>query len=324
MQGSYDFCDYSPDETVESASWSTKLDNLWSAVTMNSTSGKYPDIAGIFVESIQTTFDDFSDVMPVGRSKYIHSVGAVCKFSMDISSQSPFTGLFEAGNTVHGLVRMGSALAVDTTSGIAPGVGVKFLRSGVPSGNFVGLVALEPLPNNNYNFFAANLSNHIPAAVAASSQFLVGKFVQASSCPTQVGLSDICRYDIDGKKTSDSNIKFPYKVVLDSGSIHTPSSPSSQATLQNNILSAVAGASSLYKIYAYTSPTASFTLGSMQVDKDGCTNSAFGDASLFFKHDLIEHDWALRPDFFKAANTHDCGPVEKITITPPSPQCASS
>lgn len=44
-----------------------------------------------------------------------------------------------------GLIRLGPALAVTETSGLVPGLGIKFMRSGVKSGNFVALVKLDPL-----------------------------------------------------------------------------------------------------------------------------------------------------------------------------------
>ena len=87
----------------------------------------------------------------------IHGIGAVCQFTIDISNNSPFTGLFKAGETVSGLIRMGSA----KDSGFVPGVSVKMLRTGTKSANLMALFTLDELPNNNHNFFAVPLSNHI-------------------------------------------------------------------------------------------------------------------------------------------------------------------
>ena len=44
---------------------------------------------------------------------------------------------------------------------LVPGVGVKFLRTGVSSANFMLLHSLDPLANNNFNFFAEPVSNHL-------------------------------------------------------------------------------------------------------------------------------------------------------------------
>ena len=95
----------------------------------------------------------------------------MCQFTIDISNNSPFTGLFKAGETVSGLIRMGSA----QDFGLVPGVSVKMLRTGTKSANLLALYILDPLPNNNYNFFSVPLSNLIvnkPEGLAAK---VVGK-----------------------------------------------------------------------------------------------------------------------------------------------------
>ena len=44
---------------------------------------------------MKTSFDDEWDVMPNGRHKAIHSVGAVCPFKIDVAHDSPYTGLLK-------------------------------------------------------------------------------------------------------------------------------------------------------------------------------------------------------------------------------------
>ena len=46
--------------------------------------------------------------MPAGRVKVIHTVGAVCQFTLDVSKDSPYTGLLAPGPQ-HGFIRMGGA-----------------------------------------------------------------------------------------------------------------------------------------------------------------------------------------------------------------------
>lgn len=318
FKGTWDFCDYSVNTTNEQRSWDAKLGDLWQAVKSDTTSGKYPSPLQIITESVQTSFLNVADTMPFGRQKDIHAVGAVCKFNMKMASNSPFTGLFEAGSTAHGLLRMGSALAVTTSSGVVPGVGFKFLRSGVPSGNFVVLNRLTPLANNDYNFFAKPLSNHLPPPDTAATKVVAAKFQQASGCVTMVGLSDICSFKTDGTKINPINLRFPFKLVFDAG-VTLPSTPVAQDKLQQMLVDVVKPNTVLYNVTAFTSATESVFLGSMVVD-EACTNSAFGDASLFFRHQLIEEDWMHRPDFMAAVNPMaDCG-VSSISSTPPR-QC---
>ena len=63
---------------------------------------------------------------------------------MDVSNDSPFTGLFKAGETVSGLIRMGSA---KDFPGLVPGIGLKMLRTGKMSANLVALHKLDALPD---------------------------------------------------------------------------------------------------------------------------------------------------------------------------------
>jgi hypothetical protein len=84
---------------------------------------------------------------------------------------------------------------VPAGAGVAPGSGIKFLRSGITSGNFVTLHSLTP--GTSYNFFdpeAYPMYNHIAGPSGAKEKFLVVKFEQGSECPTRVGLSDLARY----------------------------------------------------------------------------------------------------------------------------------
>ena len=150
-------------------------------------------ITVIIGESIVTTFDDEWDNMPVGRSKYIHGVGAVCKFTLDILD-SPYTGMFKNGKQT-GIIRIGPALDIAKGAGVPPGAGIKFLRSGKTSGNFVALHSLSAGPS--YNIFDPEMYpmyNHILGPSNAQEELLVNKFLQGSKCPTKVGLSDIARY----------------------------------------------------------------------------------------------------------------------------------
>lgn len=242
-----------------------------------------------------------------------------------MSSSSPFTGVLKAGNTGHGLVRMGSALPVDEKSGVVPGLGIKFMRSKVPSASFVSLVSLSPLPNNEYNFFADTFSNHIPPAEGLAATALAKKFTQKSGCPTQVGLSDVCKYDSDGN-TADKPV-FPYELTQRSKVVQFPSTPITQAQLQEQLISITEG-TPLFEVGYFTDPkhaqsgVPATVLGTMVTDGP-CVNSLFGDESLFFKHQLIEEDWAAEPFWMGYLDPHkDCSMDRPLSMTPPQPQCA--
>lgn len=320
LSGSWDWCVYPANKTYEYQSWQNKRDYLWSQIDADHTSGTNNNVLSVLTESVQTTFDVYSDFMPASRKKLIHAIGAVCKFNMQVSENSPFTGVWKAGNVAHGLVRMGSAIAVDLKSGVVPGLGIKFLRSRVPSGNFVALYSLAPLPNNSYNFMERTFSNHIPAATGVAA-FLAKKFFQKSQCVTQVGLSDICKYDNDG--ASAGNVVFPYQVTLDSRIVQFPSSPITQNDLQSQLTSIPPG-TALFEVGYYSDPKSAASgakptvLGTM-VTEGPCVNSAFGDASLFFRHQIIEEDWKLQPTWpGYLSPSKDCSSsASSLSPTPP-------
>ena len=112
--------------------------------------------------------------MPNGREKKIHSIGSICPFSMTVSADSKYTGLFQPGD-VHGFIRMGSAADPVANKGITPGLGIKFPRTGHPSGNYVALHSLDL--GQSWNFFAYNMSNHISPPSGATA-ILAKKFNQ--------------------------------------------------------------------------------------------------------------------------------------------------
>lgn len=140
--------------------------------------------------------------------------------------------------------------------------------------------------------------------------------MQASNCPVQVGLSDICKYDNDGKKTS--NLVFPFKVVMDAH-YNMPSTPITSHQLQNILVDTIQPNAPLYTVIAYIDNKNYIILGTIIPDSS-CVTSKFGDAQLFFRHQLIEEDWTLKPDFMKLVDpTNDCG-ISEISATPPK-QC---
>ena len=137
-----------------------------------------------------TDFVNEWDNMPEGRQKFVHGVGAVCKFTLDIHD-SPYTGLFKNGVQT-GIIRIGSALDMADGAGLMPGAGIKFLRTGKTSGNIVTWPLV--LKKSYYNIFDPDLYplyNHLLGPT--DDQSLANKLLQGTECPPKVGLSDIAR-----------------------------------------------------------------------------------------------------------------------------------
>jgi hypothetical protein len=142
IRGAYwDWCKYDPDMKYESLTAAAKEKYLWGLSAKCTKPAEWPTQAGIFTESVKTSFEDIADIMPASRYKFIHSVGAVATVAFDPSGKPhPFTGLFATG-AQHGIIRMSTATPVDATgsSGITPGFALKLLRDGVPSANVVAM-----------------------------------------------------------------------------------------------------------------------------------------------------------------------------------------
>ena len=146
-----------------------------------------------------TSFENEWDVLPRGRIKTVHSVGAVCKFTLNITD-SIYSGLLKNG-TRTGIIRLGSSRDVSDETGVKPGVAIKFMRTNRSSGNFFLMHTLDPI--ENYNFFSVPIFTHIkPSSPTGKGAWLqseqrkagVKKFEQASNCTTRLGLSQLARY----------------------------------------------------------------------------------------------------------------------------------
>lgn len=284
--------------------WEEKQAQMWANIVADNSIGPGPNPLGILTESVKTTFDDEWDNMPVGRVKYIHPAGVVCPFNVNIMD-SPFTGLFSNGET-HGMIRLGSAAAVSLSSGVIPGGGVKFFRSGRSSANFVILNQLGPIADSNYNFFSVPMSNVIPEDTPIPLIPVALKFCQAQDCPTKVGISDVCKYDQEGNEVE--NLVFPYKVTfVPTGEVNFREDPS-EVTEFYQQFDDIAVGTSVYELRGYQNPddVEGVVIGNIMTT-DKCVTSLYGDTKMFFKHQYIAEDKALRPEW-AAAYEAGCTP----------------
>ena len=142
--------------------------------------------------------------------------------------------------------------------------------------------------------------------------------VQASQCPTQVGLSDICTYNVDGSKVS--NVVFPYRLKLYSPNVQFPTSSVDTNGLLN-MLSTIPPGTTLFEVYTFASPQGfaqdnGILLGEI-VTTSECTASAFGDNNLFFRHQRIEEDWTASNSFLSTNADAECD-AASLNLNPPT------
>jgi len=299
--GYWDYCLYKDSAKPDwvSLSWNVKHDLTWAEIKADPTFGGYhpPEL---FTQSVVTTFENEWDVLPAGRVKAIHGIGAVCPFSVSISSDSPFTGLLKPDSSITGFIRMGAGIDFmdPLSSGFLPGAAVKFMRTGTSSANVVLFNELNPLPNGNHNLFAVPLKNHVSGNINdITTMAAAEKFCQTGNCITKVGLSHFCTHDQDGNEVSTPI--FPFKLTFDlTGEVNfKEEKPSSNEEFMSQFQTIVVG-TKLYTIRAHNGPDdeEGIVLGDV-ITTDECISSYYGDTRLFFKHQWIEADADLKPEW---------------------------
>ena len=100
--------------------------------------------------------------------------------------------MFRGADTCY--TRLSEAAPVDTkTPNSRPGVGVKLLRDGMDSANFVSMFSVDG--QEDLNFFANNFENHIPDVTSATLKPLEARFATATDWIQTVGLSEMASFD---------------------------------------------------------------------------------------------------------------------------------
>jgi hypothetical protein len=176
-----------------------KSDKIWAKVIEDSKPGSW-HLAGALVVDQKPVFDTKGDELECYwngcRNKTIHAQGNVAKITWENLGGHKYTGMFKGADA--GYARLSVAKPVDTkTPNLAPGMGVKLLRDGADSANFVCMFSVDGQPN--LNFFANDFVNHIPKPIDWKLAPLEARFATASSWIQTVGLSEMASKTQDGK-----------------------------------------------------------------------------------------------------------------------------
>jgi len=150
------------------------MTGLWQNIKADDASGKW-HLAQALIEGEKAVWATKGDQLECGwtgcRKKAIHSVGVVGKLDFKVTANdNPYTGIFATGSD-KAFVRFSKATDSDP---LAPGMGVKFLRDGIDSGNFVAMYSVGGQESNN--FFENDWHNHVPSVSSASLYPLELKF----------------------------------------------------------------------------------------------------------------------------------------------------
>merc|ERR1711997_1106587 len=297
--GYWDHCLYKDSSKPDyvSLDWKTKHDMIWNKVRANDSFGAFYR-ADIVFESVVTTFEAEWDVLPAGRKKTLHGIGAICPWTIEVSPDSPFTGVFKAGAKVHGFIRMGSGIDImgPDAKGRLPGAAIKILRTGTTSANWVLFNTLGPLPNGNHNQFAVPLHNHVPPPGDIPVIIAAQKFCQTGHCITKVGLSHVGTHDQDGNEFPDPIFPFKFTFAPTGEVEHSEAKPDSMEQFMDQYRAIPVG-TRLYTVSGHQGPEGPEALLGDLITTDNCVSSHWADTRMFFKHQWIEDDVAYRPDW---------------------------
>jgi len=274
-----------------------KSDKIWAKVSENPKSGSWHFLETLTTSQVpvwKTLGDEFDCGFTGCRNKTIHSVGNVGKIHWKDLGNHPYTGMFKGADT--GYVRMSTAIPVDTdTPNMKPGMGVKFLRDGADSANFVAMFSVDG--QESLNFFANDWSNHIPDVSDVSLYPLALRFKTQTNYIQTVGLSEMAEMTQDG--SVESNVVFPWKLRFEPTGEFSMSDDTYDVTFEDYLQTIPAG-STLFNVYAWDQPQ---ELGGTEsliaefVTDSPMITSYWGDEHMFFRHQLMDADLKYRPEW---------------------------
>jgi len=288
-------------ENYESKTAGEKMDIIFDLVKAGEgTKGKYPSFftlaRSMFFDDFSPTVDHMSDFIPYDHDKRIHSVGGVATMEFVSPYDHSYTGLFKG--TPYAAVRLSSARPYSHSAGPIPGLGVKFFIDGKPSVNFVAMNSLDG--QDSGNFFERDFSSHVGASDAFSKKLLAWSFEKASKPANMVGLSEIASYTNDGSEETNPN--FPFEIILVPNKELRMKHSDMKKTNEElqRVLESIPIGTKIYEVYGRASPTADREpIGEMVITSQ-MVYSEFGDRDLFFRHQRMEDDFELRPEWRSA------------------------
>jgi len=294
-----------------------KQATIWHNVIFNQTSGPWPSkdllsASGVPLSARTTdpcpSLEAPGDELPVGRVKKVRAVGSIGKVKFfpiarhqnphypHTGRQSPYTGIFQGAS--FGIVRISTFREPTPNRDPIFGMGLKFFRDGVESASLVAVVG--PDGQKSWNVFQNSWSTHIPPPSNIKPIHIEVSTFAAGATPHagQVGLSDWARYGENGRRITDSEMNYPYKLVFrPTGEIVFPDEyhgvlADDLATIEKDTV--------LWDVFAWDNPEElggrEELIGSLILTSP-LVPSLWGDTKLFFRHQDMRDDFILRPEW---------------------------
>jgi len=228
--------------------------------------------------SMDVSFDTASDAMPHGRTKYIHSLGAVAQARLVAQEGTKYSGLFQGSDSC--LARL--SLAVHPGSdNFVPGMAFKCFRDGnAPSGNFITMYSLDG-QKDNFNFFQNTFTNIIEPPTSFALKIIALIFKRASQCPTWISTKGFSSMDQNGVLPSEN--VWPIHVFLEPTSAVQFGTTAGKEFRED--LMDIPSGSKLWDVYGqeYGRPETRTKIAEI-ITQSKFVASQYGDETLFFQH----------------------------------------
>lgn len=263
---------------------------------------------GLLFDDLSLSFEHYKDYLPYDHVKRIHTTGGVAKAIWRNTGNHSYTGLFQSESNP-AIVRMSLA---DTT--FIPGISVKLFRDGMESANFAALHALER--QGGRNFFQETFSNHIAQPTQLHHMIAFYLFGRVSQPAEMIGISDFATHNQTGVEVEEP--RFPYRLKI-KPEVNLTNSYVDGDSVKDQLTS-IKNGTLIYHVYALDTPDVKGDgekIGEIVTESD-MIYSAAGDKFLFFRHQRIEDDFALRPDFVPKDSrrsrqlTHPCPQLRRL------------
>lgn len=255
------------------------------------------DIGGLIDSILWEKVNRKDDVSPLGYEKPIHAHGSMATVAFDPESNHSFTGVFKGAEC--GLLRL-SLTGDPSDRGFAPGLAWKVFVDGKNSRNVSALYTLSG-QDNNYDFFANELSNYVDKEVNETLG-TTALFSLVSVKPTTLSVSNMAKVRADG--TSEASTVSPTQVYfvprpevsgLFSGSAHDFRDDLESLPEGTPIYDVYATSKRIrtsifpyfHKKYAKQRRDSAEKVGTIRSTSQ-FVSSSFGDGGIFFKHQRVE------------------------------------
>jgi hypothetical protein len=276
---------------------SAKFEALWEKITENQESLEFFSkfqVMGILFKDLWETFRDTADVFPEGRKKLLHTKGNIAKGELIITKSHPYTGIFKGCKNL--FIRLSAGKNPDVTKTTAkeayknfvPGMGIKFLRDGVPSANLQAMFNVAG--QDSWNFFEYDFTTSfiLPEESNFLGKLIGAKFSTITYNSGSIGIKDLAEYDENGVK--ESSPRYPYRLIF-RPTVHVKDLFSDDyQQFYTEQLKTIPAGTDIYHVIAVDAPGCDeYTIGTLRMTTQLIT-SRFSDERLFFKHNLVDDD----------------------------------